>query len=285
MNEYLQKLRDIVSKINFRSKTTWVFAFCLFIGIFVLFRSCTRELASHQTVFIIARDTTWHSLQLFGKEKNLTAFTNELMTTITSETGLHFRWLETNSNTLLEVLSNGECDGVLTTLRPTTYNRQTYLFSDLFLETGPVLLVRADSKINSLQDLRGQVVGLAWSAPLLYNAAFQSNTNAYNILIINYVSATQALDALIKDQLDGVILETTAAYTLAENQYAGKVKIVNRPITDEGLRLITLKNDAMEEFIAEFNGALSTLRQDGDYTQLIDKWNLFDPEKRFLPHQ
>ena len=285
MNDYFEKLQETLSKISIKNKSSWIFILCFIFGIIFLVRSCSQPKSYHQTIFVVARDSGWHSLQLFGKDKNLIAFTNELMLLITSETHLHFRWLETGANTLIEKLNDGECDGILSTLHPSPYNRDTYLFSDIILATGSVLVVRQDSPVQSFQELQGQVIGYSSNTSLIYNKTFQTNANAYNILLINYVSGNQALEALANKQLDGVVLEAFTAYTLTETQYAGILKVANRPITDEGLRLITLYSEELEVAVKEFDKALIKIKNDGLYDKLIDKWDLYDAETRYQPKQ
>src|ERR1700733_9596158 len=74
--------------------------FLVVLSIF-LFRSCSFSKGRHKDVYVIGRDSSWYSLQLFGRERALQAFMNDLMAAIASEKGIKFQWVETNPSALL----------------------------------------------------------------------------------------------------------------------------------------------------------------------------------------
>ena len=51
------------------------------------------------------------------------------------------------------------------------------------------------------------------------------------------------------------------------------------PLTQEGLRLVTLKNEKGQQLIDAYNEGLDRLKEAGTYDKLLEKWGLINPEK------
>lgn len=244
-------------------------------------RACSSD-PHRKQIYTICRSTNWDSLQLMGKDRNLQAFITELLDSVSIESGLRFAWMETNTATLFERLNNGVCDAVISTFRPNVINQEQYLFSTPFFELGPVLIVRQDSNATSLKDMEGKTVGIASGASLLFDATRQGIANIYNINVNSFDNMNRALEALTRDKIDGVIMDTLRAYHYVDGFYAGKLKIVTAPLTDDGLRLIALKSHSSEALITSFNETLEKLKTDGEYSALLKHWNFVDPETQYL---
>lgn len=271
--------------INISKRHLWILLIVgLLIGLVLILRSCStsNHIAAHNERYIIGRDSTWYSLTLAGKERNLQAFTDDLFAAIGRETGLRFQFSESSPTLLLSSLDRKEFDAIISPLRPTVVNRESYLFSELFFEIGPVLIVRQNSPINSLKQAQGYTIGISSDSSLIFNAVKETGANVYELSFVSYPNYHRAVEALMNNLIDGVIMGALPAYMLAEGYYAGSIKIVTLPLTDEGIRLIAPKHTSFSQhLISEFNRALNKLKADGTFDALITKWNLIDPEKRF----
>ncbi len=244
------------------------------IAIVLFFRSCGRGGEVHKTSFVIGRDSTLHTLQAFGKERNIVAFTNELMATISQKTRFHFQWLESSPSDLLDNLIYENCDAIIEVMTPTAFSKQTMIFSDILLQTGPVVAMSVNENFHSFKDLDGKTIGLNWNTLYNYNIPIQAFINDHHLTVINYSTPLQAFEAMVKGQIDGVIMEAIRVYVLENGLYKDKVKTVTEPFTSEGLRLIALNNKPNEMFIETFNKALEELKKNGEYEAMINKWGL-----------
>lgn len=260
----------------------WLAAAALIILALLAVRACSSSKAHQKELYIIGRSSTWYPLQLMGKERNLQAFTNDLMDSVASHSELRFAWLETGASTLFERLDGGSCDAVISPLQPNVVNRERYLFSNAFFKLGPVLIVRKDSDATSLKDMEGKTIAIRSGYALRLDGDRQNDVDISKVTVNSFENMNRALEALTRDKIDGVIMDALQAYHNVEGFYAGKLKIVTAPLTDEGLRLITLNTPSSEALISIFNETLEELQKDGAYTALLAKWNLVDPEKQFL---
>jgi polar amino acid transport system substrate-binding protein len=247
-----------------------------------LMRSCTQEEAPNKQFYTIGRDNTWYPFHLRGKEWNLIAFTNDLMAAIAKETKLNWKWVETSPTTLLEGLDDQQYDAIISSMQPNFINRKQYLFSELIFKLGLVLVVQKNSSVTSLKDLQGKTLGISNSSYPIFQDIREGGPHTYDIRLKTYDNINQALDSLENGQLDGIITHTIQAYAITTGFNKNIFKVVTAPITDEGLRLITLKNKDSEALIKNFDQALNKLKENGVYAQLIDKWDLIDPSTEYL---
>lgn len=279
---FFKKIKNETLPNFFRKRNIGVLIFLSLLITWGLIRSCSHPEHMRKKLYYIGRDSTWYPQQLMGKERNLKAFTNDIMAAIAKETQLHFEWIETGPVALIEGLDNGNYDAIISAIRPNFINRNKYIFSDLFFELGPVLIVKQTSSAKSLKDMQDKTIGIRTGSFLIFNTIKEGGAHAYNFLITSYDNANKALESLDKNQMDGVIMEAIPAYAFTEGFYSDRLKIVTPPLTDEGLRLVALKEQDSQELISDFDKALRKLKDDGTYDKLISKWNLIDPQIQFL---
>lgn len=279
---FLNKLKNIRFKRLFKKRNLALTIIIFLLLAWGLMRGCTQDEMERKRFYLIGRDSTWYPFNLRGKERNLIAFTNDLMAAIAKETKLHFEWIETSPSTLLEGLNIENYDAIISTLQPNFVNRTHYLFSNLFFELGLVLIVQQNSLVTSLKDLQGKTIAISHNSYPIFNSIREGGVQTYNIQLITYDSINQALDLLKTGRLDGIVAHTLTAYALTKSFNRESFKIATPPLTDEGLRLITLQNETSEALIKDFNQALKTIKENGEYAQLIAKWDLIDPSVQFI---
>lgn len=247
------------------------------IGLFIYFYT-SHQPAPRKPYYIIGRDNSWYPLELWGKEFNLIAFTNDLMAAISAVSNLQFRWAESGTLALVENLNKGLYDGILSSMRPSVLNRNDYLFSPLIFETGLVLVVEEGDPYHSLADMSGHVMGITAGYNFTFNAIHASGANAYDIILVNYPGSAQAFDALTNNQVDGILMGAQQAFAITNKLYINQLRVATPPLTDEGVRMISLNDASGETLISEFDEALHKLKEDGTYDALLSKWSLFDPD-------
>ena len=223
---------------------------------------------SNPKPYQIAIDPTWYPLNFEERQNNILGFTNELLLAISLEKDLPLSLLQVNWDTLFEGLKKQKYQAVFSSLYPYNFNQDLYSFSDIFLPIGPVIVVPKGSSIHSLKKLEGMEVGaLAGSPEILLLEKYPS------ILIRPYESIPQALSAIASGNIQGAILPILPTSAFIQNLYYKKLMIASKPITEEGLRLVTLKDQNLK-LIEQFNKALKHMKETGSYDKLLTKWGL-----------
>jgi len=257
----------------------WGFPLLVLFGIFLLVKSCSSSHINHKPIYYIGRENVWQ-IELLGRERSFIAFTTELLATIGAEHHIRFEWIETNPSYILDGLDQGNYDFILSSMRPNPITLQHYDFSDILFNLGFVLIVREDAQVTSLSQMKGQPIGVPYGFGGGSLIAMPG-TSIYDMNLVYYNSTNEALEELTNDHVDGVIMKAIPAYTLSKGLYAGKIKVVTAPLSDEGLRLVALKHSELEEVIKLINESLEKMQKDGRYEALIAKWTLIDPRSQF----
>lgn len=232
------------------------------------------------TRFRIARDNWWPSSIFSGKERNFEAFSNELFSQISKKEGVTFEFVSSEATTLIPDLNNRVFDGILSVIPPTPSNERFFDFSQPLLLIGPVLIVRSDSDAKSLADLSGRTVGIRAGSSLVFNYLNEMMGDKAPPIYTTFDSMNDAVERLVNNRIDGVIMEAMPAYTVTEGFYKGRLKVATTPLTWEGIRVVgLLSSESGRKMISEINEGLTKLHEDGTYDRLIQKWDLIDPTR------
>ena len=238
--------------------------FFLIIALVLILVGCS----SKGKTYTIGVDPYWFPLDLQGKEANVFAFSNELLYEISRHEGINFDRINQNWDNLSLGLEEEKYDAILASIHPYIYQLKKYSFSDLYMNTGPVLIIKHDAELNVEGEMAGKeiAVGSKEMEALFIRLYPQVVIRHYNVI-------PYALNALVNDYVDGVAVGYIAATSYTQDLYKGKIKIVTPPLNDAGLRLITLY-ERHPKLIEAFNRGLEKVRDSGKYEKLIKKWDL-----------
>jgi polar amino acid transport system substrate-binding protein len=237
----------------------------LLILILITLLGCSKSSNGGRRVGI---DPYWFPLDLGIRNNNVTAFSTELLTEIGKIEKIPFVRVSVNWNDLMEGLQKDKYEAILSSMQPYVFNKSLFDFSDIYLPLGPVLVVRVQSTIHSLDDLNGKeiaVISDSTSALIL--------EKSQGVLIRYYDSIPKALNDILLGTVDGAVIDILSAVAYCRDLYQGELKIATGPLNDEGLRLIT-KHKAAPDLIKGFNNGLAQMKKDGSYFKLLDKWGL-----------
>ncbi len=218
--------------------------------------------------FKVAFDPAWYSVEIQGRESMLTAFTSELIEAIGKEENLKIGVYQRSWSNLMLGLQENEYQAICTPMQPYVFYEKLYAFSSIYLPTGPVLVVGAQSKSDSLSQLEGREVGVLRGSS--YGLILEKFPN---IIQRTYDSIQAALNDVKENVIEAVVLDILSAEAYTNDLYAGQLKISSAPLTQEGIRLVGLSGKS-EKLIHNFNRGLSRLKENGAYSKIAKKWGL-----------
>lgn len=64
-----------------------------------------------------------------------------------------------------------------------------------------------------------------------------------NVIMRTYVSIPAMFNAIVGQEVDGIIVDRLDAIGYIQGQYAGKLKIVGSPLNNDGLHFVALKKN------------------------------------------
>lgn len=246
--------------------------FVLLLLFYFFFMQTKSEM--NQNLYYIGEDSRWKDAQLYGKEKNISAFSRDILEAIAKEEKIRFKLIHSRSNELEKKLVDGEFQGILSSMNPSQIKQRTLNFSEPYYALGPVLTVSAGSRIEGWNELAKKIVGVYAPSPTV-----MSLQKDHSIQIRLYDDIKKAFADLNDDQIDGVIFPVLPSLTYVKTFYHGKLKITTPPLDDQGLHLVALKNERGEGLIQHFNRGLEAIKKNGTYDQLLKRWDLPNTEK------
>lgn len=156
-----------------------------------------------------------------------------------------------------------------------------------YLQTGGVLLVRQDDKFNpqTLEDLCGKSVssmkGAAWIETMnQISETYCKSHHLQAIMVKEYPSAPEASQALLSHGVD-VQYEDAAVANMMIKQLNNSLKITSKNMINPVLiGLAVRKNDTeLKQYLLDL---IKSVRQSGEYDQLLKKYNLAYPNQTLL---
>lgn len=243
----------------------------LLVGWFLV-KGCNRLFVNEVTkTYHIARKEVVYPVNLTGKERYLSVFSDDVMQAVAHVENIPVDITTVAYSDIYQALDNPHFDGVLTMRVPSIQNRSKFLLSDPFFVLGPVVVVRKDSTLKAVEDLKGRIVGV----PSGISVANEVQ-KVPDIYIVTYDTYSIALENLVNNKVDAVVMDAWPAYVYLSGFYSDMLKVATPPINRDGLRLV-VRNDPVGELLLErFNDGLREIRSNGTFKALIDRWSLID---------
>ncbi len=245
---------------------------CLLLLAFIAIMGCTTDQSKRRTPYIIGQNGQWESLNLCGKENNVSGFSDDLLREIGRVEGITMQVVSTNQSPVITLLNQEGIDAVLTSLATSGQNMRRYDFSQPYFLAGPVLVIRKNASYTSLDQMKAKDIGFergnVWALQL---------ANTADAVFLPYDDILRAFDDLQKGSLDGVVVDAVVGYRLVGGIYRTVLKIAGPPLVPMALRLVVEKGKN-EELIQHFNHGLEVVKKDGLYTKMLHYWGLFDAE-------
>lgn len=271
VKSFIERFGDWVSQPkNYR----WLVPLLAFLVLLFLLKGCFSSSTEERRDYYVARDQTWAPLYFYGKEKNVLAFSDDLILQIAKRKKLKIHLVTGSSYDLISSLDGRNVDAIMSSLSPEVTLQNRYLFSDPYYNLGAVLIVDSNSPITSLAEMEGKDIGIKRGATILFSIPGHPN-----IRVRTYDSMIVMLDDVIRDRIDGALLNQLNAYNFTTAYYKGRLKVATPPLTNEGLRLISNRGPRDEHLINAFNEGLKEMKEDGSYTKTLEKWDLHDPNR------
>lgn len=209
-------------------------------------------------------DPSWYPLDFGAQRPYVNGFVEETLLDMAKYEGGSFEVMHTSSDSLKEGLRMGKYDAVLTSEPIRESTLASFEFSGNLLDTGPVLITGKDAKWKSLDDMNDELVGVITGDPIVTLISKQPN-----IVIRSFNSVPELLNAVVYGDVQAAVLNRIPALNFVRDLYANELKVVGKPMTDQGIRMMTLKGK-----MGSFSAHLSSVQRKKEWDELLRKWNL-----------
>jgi polar amino acid transport system substrate-binding protein len=201
-------------------------------------------------------------------ESGYSGFDIDLLGAIAEKLGLELSVQDVGFDGLQSgtTLVAGTCDIGASAMTITEERKANIDFSDPYYDSLQSLLVRADSGIESIDDLDGKTVGVQQGTT---GEAYANENAPEGTEIVQYPSDGELWPAIQAGQIDAILqdLPVNLEHERADSTYT----IVEEYETDESYGFAFAKGEKTE-LLEAVNDALAELREDGTYQEIYDSY-------------
>ena len=197
-----------------------------------------------------------------------TGFDIDLITAVAEQLGLEASVVNTGFEGIQSgaAMEAGQCDIAASALTITEQRAANIDFTDPYFQEEFSLLVKADSGITTLADLAGKAIGVQSETT---GADYAAENAPDDATITDFSGGADAIIALQAGQVDAVLQDTGPNAEAAANDDTLEIVEVYESDAFYGFGIAKGQNDAL---LAAVNDALETLRSDGTYDAVFEKY-------------
>ena len=220
-------------------------------------------------VFVLGLDDSFPPLGFRSDDNEIVGYDIDLAKEVAKRMGVDFRAQPIDWDAKEMELETGKIDCIWNGFTITEDRKNALSFTEAYLNNDQVLVVRTDSGINSLADMKGKIVGIQSGSSAQEavddNAAFASSISK----LIMYKDNITALNDLNIGGVDGVVMDSVVAnYSI--NQTGMAFKVIDESLANEGYGIGFRKNEP-ELRDAVWN-ILKEMKADGTVNAISKKW-------------
>lgn len=214
---------------------------------------------------IIGTEGTYPPFTYHDASGELTGFDVEIAREVAKRLGVEAQFEEAPWDSLLAGIDAGRFDSVFNEVSIRDDRKEKYDFSDPYISSGAVLIVREDNTdIKSLADLKGKKSAQS----LTSNLADIARENGAEIVAIE--GFQQAIDLLNSNRADATINDNLSFLDLKKQKPDLALKVVAEAEDASQSGGVFAKNQP--ELVEAVNKALADMHSDGTYATISEKY-------------
>lgn len=242
-----------------------------------LFFSCKKENKEDNSLeelkargkFVLGLDDAFPPLGFRDDDNNIVGYDIDLAKEVANRLGVQFVAQPINWDSKEQELSTGNIDCIWNGLTITPERKEQLSFSKPYLNNAQVLVVKNDSGIKTLADLKGKVIGLQAGSSaqdaVSANPEFESSLKQ----IVPFEQNLLALTDLSVGGLDAVVMDVVAAeYSIRVSNYP--LHTLKESLASEEYGIAFRKNEV--KLTNEVQRILEEMAQDGTVAAISEKW-------------
>lgn len=222
--------------------------------------------ANNTLVFAVAPDGgAFSSRDGSGK---LTGFDIELVESLAAKDNYKVEWKEMKFNGIIPALQAKQVDGAAASITIRDDRKQVTNFTDPYFESGLVMVVKKDSPIKSVDDLKDKTIVAKQGTSGLEKANELAKEKGAKVKILED-EATLYMDVEAGGS-DVLINDFPFVANKIKSGTAANLQIVGDKLTGEEYGIAIAKGK--EDILEKFNKHLKEMKENGEYKKLYDKY-------------
>lgn len=201
------------------------------------------------------------------KTHQMEGFDMDLMRAMAPLAGYQVQVLPLDFAGIIPALQSGNIQVSASSITITEARKKVIDFSSPYYDSGMQILVKNnEAGISTMNDLKGKTVAVLTGST---GYTFTQETLGSDVKLVPYSTYAAAFLALVVGNTDAVVGDQPVLANYASNAGKGKAKVVGPLYHGEQYGIAFAKGSPLVE---PMNKALQTLRDNGTYAQIYQKW-------------
>ncbi len=245
---------------------TTLMVLALLLGAFALsaFAGSTLEKVKAAGVITVGNSPDYPPFESIGDNGERVGFDVDLLKAITKKMGVEIKWVTMDFAAIVTATQSGQVDMGMSGFSITPDRAKQVSFSAQYIASGQVIVVRNDSDIKSVEELKGKKIAVQ-----LGTTGEQQADKIEGATVVKPESYNIAFMMLNNKAADAVIADLSVADQFVKR---GTFKRTGEPLSYEEFAMISRKGN--ETLLDALNKALEEVKKDGTYAAIVKKWNL-----------
>lgn len=206
----------------------------------------------------------------FYENEKIVGIDADIAAAIAEKLGMELKIEDMEFGSLIGAVQTGKIDMCLAGMTVTDERKESVNFSDSYATGVQVIIVKEGSEVKTFDDLvGGKKVGVQESTTGdIYASDTVENGGLGNEFVERYNKGTEAVQALLQDKIDAVIIDSEPAKSFVEANEG--LKILDSEYVTEDYAIAIAKENT--ELLDKVNKALAELKADGTLDSIIGKY-------------
>ncbi len=222
--------------------------------------------------FVVGTDATWPPFEMLDESKKVTGYGPEYVRAAAKEVGLEADVRNIAWDGIFAALAAKQCDVIVSSVTITEERKATMAFTIPYFENYQALVVRDDSPIKTLEDLKGKTVGgQIGTTGILYTQKL-NETKGLGAVVRTYDEVGLAMEDLKNGRIDSVMCDDRVAKFYADRKegYSESMKVAL--VTDEVEYYGFALRKADTALLEQLNKGIQAVKDRGIEAELQKKW-------------
>jgi glutamine transport system substrate-binding protein len=213
---------------------------------------------------IVATDTSFVPFE-YRQGNSYVGFDIDMLKAISKELNMPYELRPMDFVGIIPALQTGQVDMALAGITIKESRKKVIDFSNGYYDSGFLLMVRKNSKINGVSDL----VGKSIAVKLGTSAADYAKANFKKTKIILFPNINDAYLALQTGRVDAAMHDTPNVLYYIKEAGKGRVKTVGKQMMAQQYGIAFPKGSKL---VQKVNTVLKNMKNDGRYNAIYKKW-------------
>lgn len=223
--------------------------------------------------FVVGLDASFAPMGYTDESGEIVGFDIDLAREVAKKMNVEVEFKPIDWNAKSMELSGKKIDVIWNGFSISEERKQEVLFTDPYLTTEQVLIVKAGSPIQTKADLAGKKIALQDGSTS--ETALKADAATYNSIgddnISRFKENTEVIMELESGRVDAAIIdEVFVSYYLAKEKMTDKFEVLDESFGAEDYGIGARKSD--KAFVEQLNQALAACKSEGITSEISQKW-------------